>query len=1160
MSLTFRIKLILLVVWALLSLVFMIVGSDWIGVRNRSNLDNIEGHLVPRMDLAPRLESELTRLGRAMQDAVSAQDLAALEGTSAIKSNLVDAITAAGPALDPSVAASLRWTIQDYFESARKVSEMLIRDDMGEPAVHAIAEMQRRQQKAEEAIRNATLLDREELSRAFAEARQSSLTSSRFRMVLGTLGIAGVLGLWFWASRQVLRALSALSTGFAQFSTGDFNHTIPVQSNDELGEVAREANSMATSLKELAHIRDRGDWIKTRQAELSEELRGNLEPILVAQRTLACLVRHTSALAGAIYLLEDDEHLGLASSFASSDANAVAGFPTKRFRIGEGLVGQAQVSRALQVIEEPPPAYFEVLSGLGRGAPRTLVLFPLARNERCIGVVELALLGDLSEPARELLASIQDLLVTTFDAANARAEVDALLDETQRQAERLTQQEEELRLNNQELSAQQEELRRTNEELEEQREELGERNEELNRARDRVEHQVEELGRVSLYKSQFLANMSHELRTPLNSMLLLSHLMAENQAQNLTPKQVEYCSTIHSAGKDLLELINQVLDLSKIEAGRQETDHQWVPLEPLADSMRRIFEPLAHEKNLQLVVEIASGTPESIWSDRSRIERIVTNLLGNAIKFTERGKVTLRIGLPDSRGRARRSGLDPDDAIAFVVSDTGIGIPAEEHERVFVPFEQIEASTSRRYQGTGLGLSIARESARLLGGELSLESTANVGSTFSCILPRKKPSGADVAATTTSDDAASPRPAHSHPRAPTTAHVLVIEDDPVLAEQLEDIIHSRGLEALTASTGADGIALAKQHRPCGIVLDVKLPDVDGWTVLERLRNDPETRDIPVHFLSAIDAPDAGLSRGAIGYLTKPATRAELSELIRNLTPNVGVQSQKILVVEDSTAEGQSIVALLGTENFEAQHVTSAEAALNAVAREKFGCVILDLGLPDLDGLGLLEAVRTRPDFSGTRVIVHTGRSLTKRETRQLEAYSQAIILKDGNSSTRLLEEIRLFVHHVRENVGAPADSREVDHASGPSLVGTRILVVEDDMRTVYSLSALLQSRGSEVVVAENGREALELLDGGTEVQCVLMDIMMPEMDGYETMRRLRATDRFEALPIIALTAKAMVGERDRCLAAGASDYLSKPVDSAKLLAAIRTWIDARGVG
>jgi CheY-like chemotaxis protein/signal transduction histidine kinase len=1150
-----RSKLFLIVTTATMAVALVLATGALMGARFSRDLNDVEARLVPKVELGPRLEAEFERMRQAIQDAVAAQDPAALDATLAQRTKLFDLIGSAGTVLTPADAAALRWAIQDYYEASRDISRRLIAGETGETLVDDMNQLAARHKKASDLIKQTTRLEENELSAAFAGLRATNARAHQLRVGIGLMSVLLVVALSYWISRAVLRHVGHLSEGFARFATGDFATEIPIAATDELGNVASKANQMAASLKRLAEQRDKDDWIKSAQTDLSGELRGELALDVVAERALGFLASRLDARAAVLYMCDDEGVLELAAQHGLVDSEA--GGPTAIFKTGVGLVGQAAKQERIVAIDDTPEHYFKICSGLGEASPRQLVLLPLWHLGKPLGVLEFALFTPASERGRELLNAVRPILVSALGEARSRAELQDLLQQTQRFAARLAVQEEELRENNQELQTQQRELRRANDELETQRQTLVVANEELLEARERVQQKADELAKVSAYKSQFLANMSHELRTPLNSMLLLSQLLADNLGANLTPKQIEHARTIHGAGQDLLALINQVLDLAKIEAGRQDVHLQSVELERFLAFARRVFEPLAQDKGLELALVLAQDLPNRLVTDEQRLERILVNLLGNAIKFTERGSVTLRIGRPEPGVRFERSELRAESTIAFSVTDTGIGIAAEAQERVFAPFEQLESDVSRRYAGTGLGLAIARESARLLGGELRVQSHPGVGSTFTCYLPERahadegEPLAEDVAQRVQRAPAA----AVADDRGTLNArepHLLVIEDDPVLAEQLVEIIHSRKLKVVVANTGREGLLHANERQPHGIILDVKLPDIDGWTLMERLQQAPATRSIPVHFISGVDAPARGLSLGAIGYLTKPATHAELVRAVRALAPGPAGTSGRVLVVEDDASNGQSVLEILTKENVEGHHVTSANAALKALESEDFGCIILDLGLPDMDGLRLLETLQSNAKLP--RVVVHTGRALTKKETRQLEAYAEAVILKDGDSAERLLEEIRLFVRHLKENLAQDQEPVSAGRrASEISLEGVKILLAEDDMRTVYALCALLRSKGADVVVAENGREALELLAATPDVKGVLMDIMMPEMDGYEAMRRLRQDARFSGLPVIALTARAMKGERERCLEAGANEYLTKPVDGDRLLLAMQSW-------
>lgn len=1130
-----------------LAFAVLLSASHWLTLRQSAYLSDLEDRLVPKLEVGPRLEGNFQRLTQSMQDAVEARDATKLEASLDARDRLIALVSQNQALFERGEDAALRHAITAYHAAAYEVSRRLLRGEAGETTAQAIADMQAKQERTQALIRKAAGLDRRELEAGFDGIRSVSATASRLRWGVGFAGLVTVLLLVSWLSRGVIKAMREISLGFSRYELGDFTTAIPIVTDDEFARIAREANRMAEGLARLHEKRLATDWLNEGLAGLLDRLRNEQSPADTAASAVTYLAERVGAAAGALYLSDGKGMLRLAGSYAHRGQKID---PPPAFAIGEGLVGQAALQDRVKVLSELPPNYFNVRSAFGEVTPDAVLLVPLSRPESVIGVLELALLGSRSERARELLTSAREPLSIILEQANARAALTDLLEQTLEQADRLAAQEEELRQNNRELSTQQEELRRANDELEAQRAALSSQNVELEQARSGLQRKAEELARVSSYKSQFLANMSHELRTPLNSMLLLSQLLAENRSGNLDEKEVEQLRTIHSAGRDLLGLINQVLDLAKIESGRQELDIGPVDPRDIADQLQRVFSPLAEDKGLALAVEVERDVPHGIVTDRYRLERILTNLLGNGIKFTNRGEVSLRVRRARAQGFPHREGLAPETSLAFVVSDTGIGIPPDARERVFAPFEQVESRPDRRYGGSGLGLAIARESAMLLGGDLLLESEVGRGSTFTCYVPYEPPGSQQQWR----------RPALAAARddevnlAAGEASLLIIEDDAVFTEQLVNIIHKRGFKALVATSGERGVELSRERRPAGIILDVHLPDIDGWIVIERLRSDPRTRSIPVHFVSAIHAPERGLALGAVGYLTKPVTLDELIGVVQKLTRPTEA-NQPILVVEDSVSQGESLVALLRRASIAARHVTSANAAIAALERERHACMILDLGLPDMDGLMLLEQLEQR-EIPRPPVVVHTARSLTRDERRRLETYCQTIVMKDGHSEQRLLDEVRLFVQHLHEKL--PHKPAALLSAPPPpadrSLAGVKLLLADDDMRTVYALSALLRGKGAEVIVAENGREALEQLAAHPDVACVLMDVMMPEMDGYEATRRLRKDPRFAGLPVITFTAKAMKGERERCLEAGASDYIAKPVDSLLLLGTIGKWI------
>ncbi|HTV23460.1 MAG TPA: response regulator [Polyangiaceae bacterium] len=1154
MHLSLRVKLFMIVGATALSLAIVIVSDLRLVRRQESNLEELQERLVPKLELEPRLLAQFEQLGQALKDGVAAQDRAAVEDTDQLRARIDATIEDAGAALAHEQARSLHDAVAAYHRIAINVSLRMLDGEGGEELVLAMKSMQEQQERTVALIERLTVLDKATLRAGFASLQQTSEAAARTRLSIGLVSLTLVIGLSVWLGRGALRSLARITDGFDRFARGKLDEPIVPSSADELGTLAHEANRMAAALQQLSLERDAADWIRAGQVELADKLGGDPDPARAATIALDVLARRVAAVAGALYLEDSEGAFERAATFAFS-APSDGELSPVRFQPGEGLVGQAALGSGIRVVEDVPPGYATVRSGLGEAPPCSLVFVPLRHGQRVIGLVELGLFRTCSSKTRDYLSAVSESLATTLESARSRAWLQDLLEESQTLAARLSTQEEELLSNNHELSAQQEELRVANDELEAQRATLEKRNGELEQTRSRLQEKADELAKMSSYKSQFLANMSHELRTPLNSMLLLSQLLSDNEAGNLTAKQVEHCRTIYSAGKGLLSLINQVLDLSKIEAGKQELHADPVPLVELAEQLGRTFEPQLAQKGLFFRLEIAPDVPRVILTDGQCLQRILINLLGNALKFTERGGVTLRIGRPAPQLSFARSKLVAAECVAFAVCDTGVGIPAAIQERIFGRFEQADARTVRRYGGTGLGLSIARESAQLMGGELRVESIEGTGSTFTCYLPERMPQGDTPQA---AREPASSRPPRvvADDRAvlgDDEPHLLIVEDDPIFAERLVETVRSVGLRAVVAMNGRQALRLAHTRTPTGIVLDVKLPDIDGFALRAELRADPRTANVPVHFVSGLETPRGTLGLSAVGYLEKPASREAIVKAIQNLVRPEAAPS-RVLVVEDDDVQAQSVVDLLAKSQLEAVEARTADEAVRALSSERFGCVILDLGLPDTDGLRLLEGLRARDDIALPPVVVHTARALSREETRLLRDYAEAVVLKEGSSSARLVDEVSTFVRQLEGQRVAPpaapvAPAPEVDAIFG----GKKVLIADDDMRTVYALSALLRDKGADVLVAETGREALRALDEHEGVGAVLMDIMMPDMDGYEAMRRVREQQRFADLPLIALTARAMQGERERCEQAGASAYITKPIDPSGLLTTLEHW-------
>ncbi len=952
-----------------------------------------------------------------------------------------------------------------------------------------------------------------------------------------------------------------------------------LQLSDRYGSALAEQAVHAERMEEQA-------WLRGTQTELASRTVGKLTAHDLGRQVLDFCAQHLRSAVGAVYVAESDGSQRRVASYGfSREAEATS----QSFLPGEGLVGQAAARGELMALTPVPPGYVRVNSGLGEAEPHTVVLLPIAHEGQVNGVVELGLMAAPLPRELELLRNVAEDAGSSMAAARYRERLQQVLAETQQLNEELQVQQEELRTANEELEEQsraltesqanlenqQAELEQINSQLAERTEQLDQRNAALRRAQSDLEERADALARASRYKSEFLANMSHELRTPLNSALILSKLLADNAPGNLSEEQVRFARSIHDSGNDLLTLINDVLDIAKVEAGRLDIHAEHLPVARLVDALTSTFSPLARNKSLTLRIEMAPDAPGHVISDRQRVEQVLKNLLSNAIKFTERGEVALRV-LPGAGGGVR-----------FEVQDSGIGIPKDQQALIFEAFHQADGTTSRKYGGTGLGLSISRDLTRLLGGTLAVDSEPGRGSTFVLSLP------ADVAQRLEGDDAAPlPLPrnaAHTAPAAPVApapppaapeaapapprpapapsfeddrAHppgdkrrVLVIEDEPQFARILYDLAHEYGWHCIVAHGAADGFALAQELQPHAILLDMRLPDSPGLSVLQRLKDDAGTRHIPVHVVSAQDQAEAALHMGAVGYALKPTTREQLQAVFSRLEARLAQKVKQVLLVEDDDVQRESVVHLIGDEDVRITAVATGGEALALLREQVFDCMITDLRLPDMQGGELLQRMSAEEICSFPPVIVYTGRNLTRDEEAELLRYSRSIIIKGARSPERLLDEVTLFLHKVESQLSAERQSmlrtaRERDRV----FEGRRILLVDDDVRNIFALTSALEQRGAKIEVARNGREALHKLDAVPDIDLVLMDVMMPEMDGLEATRRLRGDPRFRKLPVITVTAKAMKDDQEQCLAAGASDYLAKPIDLDRLFSLLRVWM------
>jgi tubulin-specific chaperone A len=863
------------------------------------------------------------------------------------------------------------------------------------------------------------------------------------------------------------------------------------------------------------------------------------------------------------------------------------------------------------IVADCPDGYMRIHSGTGEAMPASILISPCLLNNKVKAVIELGAFHRFSELDQSFIEQVAESIAIAIDSAQSRGKMASLLVRTQQQAEELESQQEELRQTNEELEeqaralkeseeelqTQQEELQQSNEELEEQSRLLEEqkgdiksKNLDLENAKKLLERRALDLEMASKYKSEFLANMSHELRTPLNSILLLSNLLFENKDDHLTEKQVNFAKTINSSGGELLTLINEILDLSKVEAGKMDTNIDSTKIEHITANIDEIFTPVSDNKGIPLNINIAEGLPDRIYTDQKRVEQVIRNFLTNAFKFTKEGHVSLKVSRPDPEADLSNSGLIRQEAIAFSVEDTGEGIPKEKQKLIFEAFQQADGGTSRRYGGTGLGLSISKELARLLKGEVQLKSIQGEGSTFTLFIPEKmeeevevmpdsvhKPSIPDGACelkdkTIEEEKIEKPsiQPANNKPSPIEQVEfvkddrrkiskgdrvILIIEDDREFATTLRDISREREFKVLVAEDGETGLHLADYYMPDAIVLDVGLPGMDGWAVLSRLKEDTKTRHIPVHFLSASDESFDAMKMGAIGFITKPVGMEQLEGVYRKIESIVSKKVKNLLIVEDNDVQREAIVELIGDGDIDITEVSTGQDAYEQLKTGNFDCMILDLGLPDMSGIDLLLKIRDDEEIVHIPIIVYTARELTKEEEVLISKHAEKIIIKGSKSPERLLDETVLFLHRIEADL--PEEKRKIlkmIHDKESILENKKILLVDDDMRNVFALSSILEEKGMEVLIGKNGIEAIECLDKNPDVDLVLMDIMMPEMDGYEAMSEIRKDKRFKSLPIITLTAKAMRGDRAKCIETGANDYLSKPVDTNKLLSMMRVWL------
>ena len=985
----------------------------------------------------------------------------------------------------------------------------------------------------------------------------------------GQANVPGAAGTWKALTGNVnllaanlttqVRAIAEVATAVTK---GDLTRSVQVDARGEVAELKDNINTMIDNLRLTTDRNTEQDWLKTNLAKFTNMLQGQRDLTTVGRLLLSELTPLVHAQQGVIYQVESEElqSMRLLSAYADDGAN---GHP-QRLRIGEGLIGQCAADKRRLLITEMPDHAVPIGSALFKVKPANIIVLPVLFENQVKAVIELASVKEFTALQTMFLEQLTASIGIVLNSIEATMQTEGLLKQSQQLAG--------------ELQTQQRELQQTNEQLEQKAQQLAERNveverknQEIEQARRALEEKAAELALTSKYKSEFLANMSHELRTPLNSILILGQQLADNPDGNLTSKQTEFARTIHGAGTDLLNLISDILDLSKIESGTVTVEAEEIFFSNLLDAVGRPFRHEAETRQLSFKVDLDPSLGRSLTTDSKRLQQVLKNLLSNAFKFTDRGGVQLKVFAAPVGWTSTHPVLSQaQSVVAFEVADTGIGIPAEKQKIIFEAFQQADASTSRKYGGTGLGLAISRELSSLLGGEIHIRSAPGVGSTFTLYLPiaYAGPSVAMRPTTLPASHAPAPSmpivlperpieqiPDDRHEIQPGDSILLIVEDDPHYCRVLIDLARVKGFKVLVAMRGADALELAKQYQPNAVSLDVFLPDMLGWSVLSQLKQNPLTRHIPVQIITLDEDKHHGLARGAFSFVTKPTTTEGVEAALRRIKEYSTPRRKRLLVVEDNPAEQLSISELLGYDDVEIETAGTGRDALAALRRHPADCVVLDLRLPDMSGFEVLEQLGADETLSEVPVVVFTGRELSAEEDARLHTMARSIVVKGVESPERLLDETALFLHRVVTDL--PVEKQRMLErltTSDEDLVSRTVLLVDDDARNIFALSSVLERRGMRVLTATTGNEAIKLIESNNDIAIVLMDIMMPEMDGYQTMEEIRKNANFRRLPIIALTAKAMKGDREKCLDAGASDYLAKPVNTEQLLSALRSWL------
>ena len=1135
--------------------------------------------------IANDLQIELVDMNRLFEAALvedEADTVKEAMGFSNRSLEKIDEISRLKPELAEQ-ADLLKRSLEAYSREAELYSLSVIEGHYsGNDMVEAFSSTLDRREIYDRLVRQFNSVIKSEFATTFDMLRKRAFKATNEQVMYGVSIAVFVLSIVIWVIIITTFAMSDVVKVSSDIAEGNLD--IDISKKKGSLEIRQLFAAMASMRDQLKYQNKEAQARTQRQdqiAALNESLRGERSVKELSDSLLSCLNDQLGSLVGAIYLLED-EHLVMTSSFAYTKRKG----DTSRFKLGESMVGQAALEEKLFVVRDLPETYAPVSSGLGASVPKEVMLVPMLFNGHLIAVLELMSFRGFNDEDIEFMERASESVAIALNSAINRVRLSQALDRTRQQAEAMEQQQEELRATNEELEEQtailrsseenlqqqQEELRVMNEELEErnrlldrQKEEIERKNAELELSREDLQNKAQQLEQSGRYKTEFLSTMSHELRTPLNSILILSQGLMENKRDNLDNKQVEHAKVINSSGRDLLMLINDILDLSKVEEGKLELIDDNLLLEDLSSKLLGQFETQATNKNVDFKVQIDPALPEAIVVDEHRLSQILRNFISNALKFTEKGEVRVEVAVPKPGINIGIGNLKPEDAVVFRVIDSGIGIPKDKLNLIFEAFQQVDGTISRKYGGTGLGLTISRKLAEIMGGAVEVHSDGeNTGSTFSLYLPLSRGKSISAATPKVEREVVSEyepvQPIAITPEAepmPKENTILIVEDDMGFSSVLHNLAEEFGFNAHCAHSAGDAQDYLQEHLPGSIILDLGLPDAPGEQLLNSLKCDPRTKDIPVHVISGKPDVDVAQLEGAEEFIAKPFGRARLDQLFNDINNEIRTYSeQRVLIVEDDAVQREQLKTSFAQQNVSCDLAETGEEALEFLSKEQYGTIVVDLQLPDAEGVSLVKSL-SEATSGQVPIIIYTARDLDKKLDAELRKYARRIVLKTEQSISRLLSETTLFLHWLQgkeETSLEPEPMQDYEQADLDAHKGKRLLLVDDDIRNLYSLSAVLEESGFEITTAGTGVEALETLEGEERFDLILMDVMMPEMDGLEAMKRIRNDSRYKHLPIIALTAKAMRDDRARCIEAGANDYMSKPVDPSKLKAIVGMWL------